>query len=449
MKEEKVSVSSKFWLCSADCLCGTLSGLITGGGMTYFYTKYLGLDEGLASIVWMIFAVWNALNDPLFGYISDRTKSKLGRRIPYIRYGALLYGVIFILSWFLWPLGGSQTALFVQMLVSLFFFDTFYTAIATSLYVLPYTMAESNQARSGIFVWKIFFTLLSLAAPLVLFPLVRPDVGESASRFQTIMIMLGVVTTLVIFFSTFFYKEKYTSDAEEAPGLWESICQCFKNRAFLVYEVISFTVIFVQTILMQGVVYYFDEFTVPMPLAYASLGVGAVCGIILWIKSMGKIGVAKCIIVMSVAFAAGATLVIFAGQYVIPAMIAFFIIGLGFSGGMYLVPLMNGEVIDYDEAKTGFRREGMYAGVNSLITKPAISFANAAFVMIIGWFGYDNAVKAGAQDAMAKFGVKVAWMALPALLFIISAIAMKAYPLVGAKWKKLKEELSRKHEVER
>ena len=39
MKEEKVSVSSKFWLCSADCLCGTLSGLITGGGMTYFYTK--------------------------------------------------------------------------------------------------------------------------------------------------------------------------------------------------------------------------------------------------------------------------------------------------------------------------------------------------------------------------------------------------------------------------
>ena len=320
----------------------------------------------------------------------------------------------------------------MQMLLSLFFFDTFYTAIATSLYVLPYTMAESNQARSGIFVWKIFFSLLSLGAPLVLFPLVRPDVGESAGHFQAIMIVLGVVTTLVIFFSTFFYKEKYTSDATDAPRLWESICQCLKNRAFLVYEVVSFTVIFVQTILMQGVIYYFDEFTVPMSFAYASLGVGAVCGIILW---------------MSLAFAAGALLVIFAGQYVIPAMIAFFIIGLGFSGGMYLVPLMNGEVIDYDEAKTGFRREGMYAGVNSLITKPAISFANAAFVMMIGWFGYDNAVKAGAQDAMAKFGVKVAWMALPALLFILSAIAMKAYPLAGKEWEKMKEELSRKHEA--
>ena len=98
MKEEKVSVSSKFWLCSADCLCGTLSGLITGGGMTYFYTKYLGLDEGLASIVWMIFAVWNALNDPLFGYISDRTKSKLGRRIPYTLWRDLYLKLVLVAS---------------------------------------------------------------------------------------------------------------------------------------------------------------------------------------------------------------------------------------------------------------------------------------------------------------------------------------------------------------
>ena len=209
--KEHVRVSSKLWLCSADCLCGTLSGLITGGGMTYFYTKYMGLEEHLASIVWIIFAVWNALNDPLFGYLSDRTKSKLGRRIPYIRYGALFYGVIFIMSWFMWPFGGSQTALFVQMLVSLFFFDTFYTAIATALYVLPYTMAESNQARSSIFIWKIFFSLLSLGAPLVLFPLVRPDVGESAARFQMIMTVLGIVTILVIYCSTFFYKEKELS----------------------------------------------------------------------------------------------------------------------------------------------------------------------------------------------------------------------------------------------
>jgi GPH family glycoside/pentoside/hexuronide:cation symporter len=167
--EEKIKLSSKLWLCSADCLCSAANGLLTGGGMTYFFTKFLGLNEGLASTVWIIFAIWNALNDPLFGYLSDKTKSKLGRRIPYIRYGSFFYALFFILTWVKWPLGNSQTALFIQMLATLFLFDTLYTAIATSLYVMPYTMAVSNKARGNIFILKIFFTLVSLGVPLVLF----------------------------------------------------------------------------------------------------------------------------------------------------------------------------------------------------------------------------------------------------------------------------------------
>lgn len=442
---EQVSISSKFWLCSADCLCGTLSGLITGGGMTYFFTKYMGLEESLASIVWIIFAIWNAFNDPLFGYISDKTKSKLGRRIPYIRYGSFFYGGVFILSWFVWPFGGSQVAMFIQMLVSLFLFDTFYTAIGTALYVMPYAMAETNKARSSIFIWKIFSTLLSLGAPLVLFPMIKPDVGESAASFQIIMTIIGLVTVAIIYFSTFFYKEKFATEVEEAPSLWQSVVQCFKNKAFLVYEVISFTIVFTQTILMQGVIYYFDEFSVPMALCYGFMGIGAVAGILLWMKTMEPWGLAKCNIVMCILFLVGGLLMILAGKYVVAACISFFLIGTTFSGGMYLVPLMSGEVIDFDESKTGFRREGMYAGVNSLITKPAISFANAAFVTIIGWFGYDNTVKAGEQLEKAKFGILVGWMICPMILFALSALAMKAYPLYGDIWKKTKLELARKH----
>ncbi len=60
----------------------------------------------------------------------------------------------------------------------------------------------------------------------------------------------------------------------------------------------------------------------------------------------------------------------------------FFLVGIGFAGGMYLIPLMNGDVIDKDEHHTGLRREGMYAGVNSFITKPAISLAQAVFLSL-------------------------------------------------------------------
>ena len=443
--EEKVPVAGKFWLSFADCMCGTLNSLLTGGGMTYFFTKFMGMDESLASIVWIIFGIWNAVNDPLFGYISDRTKSKLGRRIPYIRYGSLFYSLIFIITWIKWPFGGSQAALFVQMLVTLFLFDTLYTAIATSLYVMPYTMAVTNKARSGIFIWKIAFSVITLAVPLVVFPLIKPEVGTDPTKFQIIMAAIGTAAFVIIFLSTFFYKEKVQNESEEQMNIIRSVVTCFKNKSFVVFEILSFTVIFIQTILMQGVIYYFDEFKTPMPFAYGALGLGAVGGIILWIKMLRPWGVRKCVTIMCIAFAAAATAMCIIGNLMAVALVVFLLTGVGFAGGMYLVPIMNGDVIDYDELKTGSRREGIYAGVNSLITKPAISLANAAFLMIAKWFGYDTTLTAGMQSALAKHGILVAWMAIPALLLIISAIGMKFYPLHGKKWDEEKESLAQKH----
>ncbi len=443
---EKVPALSKFWLCLADCLCGTANGLLTGGGMSYFFVNYLGMDEKLASLVWIIFGIWNAFNDPLFGYISDRTKSKLGRRIPYIRYGAAFYAVFFIITWIKWPIGGSQAALFVQMLTTLFLFDTLYTAIATSLYVMPYTMAVSNKARSNIFLWKIFFTLISLAVPLVVLPLIKPAPGESPLRFQIIMAALGAVTFAVIFTSTFFYKEKVQSLEEETENIFKSVISCFKNRPFVIFEVLSFTVIFIQTILMQGVIYYFDAFqNVPMYFAYGALALGAVFGVVLWTRQTTRWGVKKCTVIMCVVFAAGAAMMVFLGKYLPVAIVGFFAAGMGFAGGMYLVPLMNGDVIDYDEIKLGVRREGMYAGVNSLITKPAISLANAAFLMILPWFGFNKELATAEQTDWAKQGVLVAWMAIPAVLLVICAVSLKFYPLAGEKWQAEKRELEARH----
>lgn len=443
--EERVPLSSKLWLCSADCLCTTLNSLLTSGGMTYFFTKFLGMQEGLASTVWIIFAIWNAVNDPLFGYISDRTKSKLGRRIPYIRYGAFFYALFFVLTWVRWPLGASQTALFIQMLATLFLFDTLYTAIATSLYVMPYTMAVSNKARGNIFLLKIFFTLVALGVPLVLFPLIKPEPGDDPTRFQLIMAAIGLGSFLVIFISTFFYKEVVQNESEEQPGIFRSILACFKNRAFVIFEVLSFTVIFIQTILMQGVIYYFDEFDLPMQFAYGALGLGAVFGVVLWATKVKTWGVKTCTLLMCIIFAVGASVMAVFGKYHAVALAGFFTAGMGFAGGMFLIPLMNGDVIDYDESVTGIRREGMYAGVNSLITKPAISFANAAFLMIAKAFGYDTTLAAGLQSDWAKQGVLVAWMAVPAALLVICAICMKFYPLAGERWAQTKRELELRH----
>ena len=232
LQEEHVPVKSRVWISVADASTATLQSVIGGGALTYFFTRWRGLDPQNAAIVWLLFGIWNAVNDPLFGYISDRTRSKLGRRMPYIRYGAPLYAIAFIFCWL--PLPGTQNnqaVLFLQLLIGLFVFDTFYTAIASAVYVMPYEMALSNKARGSILVWKVIFTAIPPAVPLVLIPLIQPGPGEDATRYILALTVMSVIVSALIFASTFFYHEKHFQQEEQQPGLWTAIKECFKKHS--------------------------------------------------------------------------------------------------------------------------------------------------------------------------------------------------------------------------
>jgi GPH family glycoside/pentoside/hexuronide:cation symporter len=446
MTTSKIPLRSKIMLSFADCMCATMSGLVTGGGLTYYFTRWMGLDPAMAATVWLIFGIWNAVNDPLFGFISDRTNSNLGRRIPYIRYGAPIYAAVFILCWVSFPFATSQWAMFFQMLITLFLFDTLYTAIATAIYVMPYEMTVDNQERGSIFIWKIVFSVFSLAAPLVLLPLIQPDPGTDATMFRLIMTGIGIFSGFIIFISTFFYKEQEFAEHQDQPAFLKGIVDCFKNRSFLIFEVLSFTIIYVQTSLMQGVLYYFAELNIPMAFCYGFMIAGAVLGVWAFSKWQHTLGVKKCMLLMNGSFGLSCLMMAFFGGTYVVALIGFFFTGIGFAGGMFMIPIMNGDVIDYDETVTGLRREGMYAGVNSFITKPAISIAQAAFLAIIARFGYDQTAVSGTQSAMAEQGILLAWMLIPGILLIICFLVMFLYKLDGEEWSTAKRKLAVKHQ---
>lgn len=445
--KEYIPLSSRLWLGGADCMITTLCNIMTGGGLTFFFVNYFGMDPGWSATCWLLFGIWNAINDPLFGYISDRTKSKLGRRIPYIRYGAVLIAGVFVLSWVQWFSTGSDVQMFAQMLVSLFFFDMLYTAIATSLYVMPYEMAVTNEARGKILFVKVIFGLVSVAVPLVLLAQLEQILQQSLIRFQLVMTVIGILAGVIIFFSTFFYKEKVHTQAEEQYPFIQSLITCFKNKNFLVFEIISFSITYIQTALMIGLSYYFEAAQVNFIFCYVGMFLGIVAGMYMWTKQGAKWGVKKSIVVMCLIFGTGLLFMLLLGQLQIAGVIGFFCAGIGFAGGMYEVQLMNGDVIDYDEHLCGLRREGMYAGVNSFICKPAISFANALFPIMLMWFGYDTNLTIAQQNSLAKFGVRFAWLFVPVILLYICAICIgKWYGLDGEKWEEIKLNLAAKRQ---
>jgi GPH family glycoside/pentoside/hexuronide:cation symporter len=444
--EEKVPLKSRIWVSIADAATAMLNTFIVSIGLTYYFTSFRGMNPGLVATVWILFGIWNAVNDPLFGYISDRTKSKLGRRIPYIRYGAPIIGLAFILSWI--NFGGvnaSQTVMFIQMTLLLFIFDALYTAIATSVYVMPFEMAVSNKARSSILIWKLIFAVFPLAVPLILWGFIKPEPGSDVFIFQMIMVAFGVLMALLIFFSTFHYREKHFQQEEEQMPFLKSLKECFTNRSFIVFEVLSFTIIYVQTSLMLGLNYYLAEFSIPAVPLYASLAIGIVFGVFLFVKNRERWGVKGCTMLMAALFSLGCFLVLGFGHQTVPTLIGVFFFGIGFAGGMYLIPLMNGDVIDMDEHRTGLRREGMYAGVNSLITKPAISLANSAFIWFLTLYGYNFAGKSGTQSAEAQTGILMGWVLIPGILLAVSFLSLFLYPLAGEKWDEIKQQLAQVH----
>lgn len=256
------------------------------------------------------------------------------------------------------------------------------------------------------------------------------------------MVTFGILMALLIFLSTFYYQEKHFQQEEEQMPFLKSLKECFTNRSFIVFEVLSFTIIYVQTSLMLGLNYYLAEFAIPAVPLYASLGFGIVFGVFLFVKNRERWGVKGCTMLMSALFSVGCFLVLGFGHQVIPTLIGVFLFGIGFAGGMYLIPLMNGDVIDMDEHRTGLRREGMYAGVNGLITKPAISLANSAFIWFLTLYGYNFSGKSGTQSANAQTGILMGWVLIPGILLAVSFLSLFLYPLAGKKWDEIKQHLA-------
>jgi len=465
LEEKPVKTSAAVWLGAANAATGLLCAFAEGSAFQYLFVNKLGLDPKLNNIIWILFGIWNALNDPIYGFLADRTHSKLGRRRPWIRYGAPCMALVYALMWLSFDsMAGVQWFLFIQELLGLFLYDIFYTAIASAIYVMPYEMAVTNKARNKIFIVNILFSVINYGAPMVLNSMLDDMIKGNYKVFCIAMAVAGLVCGGIVFASTYFYKENGYIQEEEQPKFWEGLKMCLKNKSFLLFEVVSWTVIFAQNALMVGLAYLTgmwanENVTIngwlggnSMYVLYGAILLGLLVFIFLFIKMTPKWGTRTSILIAVGTMAAGCLLGSFLGKYFWVTVLTFFACGAGLAGGIYLIPLINGDVMDKDEMDNGKRREGVYAGINSLITKPAMSIAVSIFPLLIGAFGFrfdlnqaNNTTDFMAQPQGAKDGFFFCWLFITGILLLLSFLAMWFYPLHGKEWDEAKRKLASEH----
>jgi GPH family glycoside/pentoside/hexuronide:cation symporter len=465
LEKETIALSAKLAFGGAYLTSMILSGIGLGGALTYFYNIIYLMDEYWLNLGFTIFIVWNAVNDPILGFLQDRTRTKWGRRIPYLRFGAPIYSILFIIIWFPFAPAGSDFALFLNFLIILYAFDTVYSLIGLITYSLPAEMAISSKARSNLMVYGAIASAMGTLLTFLIPDLLLTGADAPPLEFFVItMIILGIVCGFVIFISSYFITEKkYTMD-EESLSYKESLTETFKNKPFLIFEGSNFSWLVAQYILINGVFYYLDFVLelqgfmsmVPLILFFVMIFIS----VPFYSKLIDKYSLKK--VFLFILILTGFTFILhfFIGWIFASAVIGMLLLGIGFGGYFVTNQLVIADVIDYDEVQTGKRRETSYSGVNALITKPAVSVGPVLFLWIINEFGFSNEIANLnktlnqtldfiniyiPQSSSAQLGIMIAFTIIPAIFILIAAVIIAFFPLSGNEWIETKEELGRKH----
>jgi len=435
--------------------------LISGfyGFLVYFYHIKVGLSWEYISLAFMIYAIWNALNDPLFGIMSDRTHHRLGRRIPYIRYGAPFLAISLIVLWIPLISASNQIGLFFYLLLGLFFYDTFFTLVVICYISLIGELALSAKNRSKIsfvsgVISGVASAITTILPPLFLYtdePLQTP-----IDPFQIFIIIAAIVGFVLVFISSYLLKEKLVFSREEQFGFKDSIKYSLKNRPFLILEVFIFGTTFLGSFIMINVSYYIDYVLdlkgglalIPILLYLLANLVGSFFFTIL----AGRWGIRKSLI-LSVPITIIGLLMLFFTSTLVQIIVPILIAGFGDSG-MYLFmdPLIV-DIADLDEWRNGTRREASFFGVNALITKPADSIAVWVLTSLLAFFSFVQPIIDSEGHAIpqpqppeAIFGIKFLMSIFPAIILALLLIALYFYPLDGPEYNAMKVKIQQLHE---
>lgn len=427
-------------------------GGIYAAMLTKFYQDNLGLGHQLIGIAMLIYAIWNAINDPIFGEITDRTKSKLGRRIPYLRYTAPFYAATFIAVWFC-PEKISEIGKFSWMLVTMLLYDTCFTIVGLVHGALLPELSESDKERAKLSMFAAIFGLVGTLIGFVIPEMVRPSATNqlaSLTPLRTAMVFVGVIFAGFIFYSSFHLKEHREYSLVDKPlPWWKAIKSTLTNKGFLVYVIASFMQTFMFAIAI-GAIFYLSDYvtqTSVLPLLAAMF-----------------IPMAVFIPLVSIAlkhFTASTTWQIylaiaglgFISLYFLPVSLLWVglaLAGIGYSGVQVVNYIVLGQVIDKDEIDTGVRREGSFLGANALITKPAQSLAVYLTALILASTAFVNMESNQGQAYLnqpqtAVMGIRALVGLIPGIALIIASIALTWFPYKAQKIEEIKTTILQMH----
>lgn len=422
----------------------SLTSTILGAYFAIFLTDVVGVAPRVAAAAIFIGRTWDYFNDPLIGHLSDRTRSRWGRRRPFLLFGALPFALCYMLLWAR-PGFESDVALAVYYAAAYVIFDAAATFVYMPYFALTPELTPDYDERTSLTSYRMFFSifgsLVAFTIPLMIIDGFRP---ENAPRVFLMGAIFAVVSALPLLLVFLFTRERVEYQEIAATSLRESLRAARNNRPFIFSAVIYLFTWTSIAILETGLIYYLKyvvEREAQSDLIMASIFVTAILFLPFW-NWVSRRWDKRRAYAAGITFWAVVQLVLIMLTPGSPLALIFAVCvlaGIGVSAAHVLPWSIIPDAIEWDEYQTGARHEGMFYSLITLASKVASSIAIPLALVVLDATGYIP--NSAAQPASAVMGIRLIIGPIPAVLLISGILFALMYPLSRDKHRQVVREL--------
>ena len=443
----KVSLISKLAYGMGDVGCN-FSWMFVGNFLMIFYTDVFGIGMGAVATLMLVSRFWDAINDPIIGSLTDKTRTRWGRFRPWLLFGAPLTALVLVLTFWAHP-DWSQTAKIIYMAVTYCILVLGYTCVNLPYGTLCGAMTQDIDERASLNTSRSVSAMIAIGIiNIVTVPLIEWFGGENASYgYLSVAVLYGIIFAACHLFCFHKTREVVEVPREQRLPLRVQLKAVLKNRPYLLALLGQLLFGFILYGRNADMLYYFTYVEGSASLfSFYSLAIivpsiiGAACFpmVFRWTENKGWTA-------SIFALLTGLTMIglyFFSPKdsaipfYLLAALSQFFF--SGFNTAIYaIIP----DCVEYGEWKTGIRNDGFQYAFVSLGNKIGMALGTSLLALALGSAGYvSNAVQ---NDTVISI-MRHAFSTLPGVLWVITAGCLLFYPLNKKTYNRIVEELGKK-----
>lgn len=418
--------------------------------LLFFYTDIFKLNLAAIGTLFFVARIWDAINDPIMGYIADKTRSKWGRFRPYLLYGPIFLSIFTVLCFFAPEINEGSKLIYAYFTYILLGMS--YTIVNMPYGALAASMTQNSDERSSLAAFRVFFavigTIIVSSATLPLVQKFNDISGGSNGYFWTALIYAALMVPLyvIVFKKT---NEVVKPSPRKKIPIKRTILVIAGNKPLLLIMIstlLASTCLFIR----QSMLIYYFAYVVnnaDMTALFLTLmALMMIVGIVLAAPISKKLGDKRATMLIGI-LVSGATCIgmYFTGPENISFLYAWIIIGSIFTGMTYVMTWsMVADTIEYGEWKTGLRADGVIYSTASFIQKLATALAGWGGALILSVTGYIPEVT---QNAAVVSGINLSMTLIPGIALAVSAIPLFFYKLNRERYNRIVLEINQNKAV--